>query len=198
MDTLQRKIQIQLQAGALVIIVESDDEVLAAAAASMAVMSLPNQNPPTNTSAIEPDFLTVLAKPQGAGTRVVIARDLLGSNPTAFTIRMVREWALQQHNPPYPRLILIEIVGTKIPATLKGDVVVVKEDPLTYKDYGHELESFLHDQGIPKPEEAEKKAIVEAFSGITRSQAARIMALCFVTQKKLDADWIKNYLESQK
>ena len=77
-------------------------------------------------------------------------------------------------------------------------VVVVKEDPLTYKDYGHELESFLHDQGIPKPEEAEKKAIVEAFSGITRSQAARIMALCFVTQKKLDADWIKNYLESQK
>jgi hypothetical protein len=191
---LQQNILNRLQAGTLVTIVVEADEAIAVAAARMAASAVvPNAKDITVLSILDGEFGDKLAQHKDNGKGVMIICDLLrvqGNNPALA--RLIREFALQVKQPPYPRIILIETPGVEIPAGLKGDVEYVYTKLPTVDELKQELEQFLADQAIKLEGNGEvRAAIANALAGLARHEAARLLARCWVENKNLDAKWLR-------
>jgi hypothetical protein len=190
--TLQKNILDRLRAGALVALVEEADEILAIAACEMAAKALP---PGTCEvlSILADDFIDKFKMHKDTGRGVIIVADLLramGNNPQI--VRMIREFALQSKAPPYPRLILVEAPGIEVPPSLKGDIEYVIPPLPTVDELKQELEIFIKDQNVKLEGNGETKhAIAQSLAGLARHEASRLLARCWVDQKKLDCAWLR-------
>ena len=190
--TLQQTILARLRAGSLILLVEEPDEVLAVAAATMAGKALPPGQVQV-LSVLNPEFSDKFATHKESGSGVLIVADFLrvqGSNPAAM--RMLREFALQQRNPPYPRLIMIESPGVEVPASLKGDIEYILPPLPGVEELKQELDVFIKDQSITLEGNGENRhSIALALTGLARHEAARLLARCWVDNKVLDAAWLR-------
>ena len=190
--TLQQTILNRLKAGALLSIVIESDEALAVEAARMAANAVAPKQVQV-LSVLDSEFGDKLQAHRDNGKGVMIIADLLrvqGTNPGMA--RLLREFALQVKTPPYPRIILIESPGVDIPAGLRGDIEYIMTKLPTTEELKDELNQFLADQQIKLEGNGEERAgIAEALAGLARHEAARLLARCWVDQKKLDTEWLR-------
>jgi hypothetical protein len=190
--TLQQTILNRLKAGTLLAVVIEPDEALAVEACRMAGEAISPKQVQV-VSVLAEDFADKLQAHRANGRGVMIISDLLrvqGTNPGMA--RLLREFALQVRQPPYPRIILVESPGVEIPAGLRGDIEYIFTKLPTIEELKQELEQFLNDQGIKLEGNGEEKAgIAEALAGLARHEAARLLARCWVDQKKLDTAWLR-------
>lgn len=189
--TLQQTILNRLKAGALLAVVQEPDEQLAVEACRMAGKAIaPKQT--RVISVLDDDFGDVLSGHKDT-TGVLIVSDLLRvqkDNPA--TARLLREFALQVKNPPYPRILLVESPGVEIPEMLQGDIEYINTKLPSVEELIQELEQFLRDQKLDLPGNGEMKyAVGSALAGLARHEAARLLARCYVDNKELDPTWIR-------
>lgn len=190
--TLQQTILNRLKAGALLSVVVESDETLAVEAARIAGEAIAPKKV-TLLSPLDPEFGDKLTAHRDTGTGVMIIPDLLriqGNNPAI--VRLLREFALQVKSPPYPRIILIESAGIEVPAGVRGDIEYVITKLPTVEELKQELEQFIADQSIKLEGNGEvRAAIAESLSGLARHEAAKLLARCWVDNKKLDTAWLR-------
>jgi SpoVK/Ycf46/Vps4 family AAA+-type ATPase len=94
--------------------------------------------------------------------------------------------------PPYPRLILIEVPGGEVPASLKGDIEYVIPKLPNVEELKQELDVFVKEQNITLEGNGENKhAIAQSLAGLPRHTAAKMLARCWVELKKLDPAWLR-------
>lgn len=191
--TLQKTVLDRFRAGALVVMVEESDEALAVAACEMTAKALPGNTMET-ISILDEEFMQKLNAHKKNGKGIMIVADAVrsfGSDP--MFVRIIREFALiSKQTPPYPRLILVECPGVKIPESLKGDIEYVRPPAATLEELKQELEVFLSDQKINLEGNGESRhSIAMALAGLPRHRAAKMLARCWVELKKLDPAWLR-------
>jgi hypothetical protein len=190
--TLQQVILNRLKAGALLSVVIESDEALAVEACRMAAEAIAPKQVQV-VSVLDPEFGDKLQAHKDTGKGVMIIADLLrvqGTNPGMA--RLLREFALQVKQPPYPRIILVESAGTEVPAGLRGDIEYIITKLPTVEELKQELEQFIGDQNIKLAGNGEEKAgIAESLAGLARHEAAKLLARCWVDNKKLDQAWLR-------
>jgi hypothetical protein len=190
--TLQQTILNRLKAGTLLSVVIEPDEALAVEACRMAAEAIAPKQVQV-VSVLDPEFGDKLTNHKNNGRGVMIISDLLrvqSGNPG--TARLLREFALQVKQPPYPRIILVETPGVEIPAGLRGDIEYITTKLPTIDELKQELEQFIADQNIKLEGNGEERAaIAEALAGLARHEAARLLARCWVDMKKLDKPWLR-------
>lgn len=188
---LNKEIGNRLRAGALVVLVEESDELLAVESAKIAAKAF---EPITTASASDQDVMDkIAAHKSGDGTLIV--SDFLrsyGNNPVAA--RLVREVALQQREKgkPFSRLILVEVPGLDVPASLRSDIEYLIPKIPTINELKSELADFVkqHDAKVSGGKEGEH-AVASAVAGLPRHEAARLFARCWVENKNLDPVWLR-------
>ena len=190
--SIHKEINNRLRAGALVVLVEDTDEALALESAKVAARQfLPIQV----ASYTDKDVQEILAKHKtGEGTLILC--DFLrayGSNPVA--VRMIREIALQQpraDKKPMSRLILVEVPGVEVPASLRGDIEYLIPKMPDVKALRAELDDFVRLQDIKLPGNGENRhAIASSVSGLSRHEAMRLFSRCWVDKQALDTVWLR-------
>ncbi len=188
---LNKEISNRLRAGALVILVEESDELLAVESAKIAAKAF---EPITTASAADQDVMDkIAAHKSGEGTLIV--SDFLrsyGNNPVAT--RLVREISLQQREKgkTFSRLILVEVPGLDVPASLRSDIEYLIPKIPTVAELKSELADFVkqHDAKVGGGKEGEH-AVASAVAGLPRHEAARLFARCWVENKSLDPVWLR-------
>lgn len=190
--TLQQTILNRLKAGTLLSVVIEADEALAVEACRMAAEAIAPKQVQV-VSVLDGDFGDKLQAHKDNGKGVMIIADLLRvQNGNPGTARLLREFALQVKAPPYPRIILVESPGIEIPVGLRGDIEYITTKLPTVEELKQELEQFLSDQSIKLEGNGEvKAAIADALAGLARHEAARLLARCWVDNKKLDTVWLR-------
>lgn len=190
--TLQQTILNRLKAGALLSVVVESDETLAVEAAKIAAEAISPKQVQV-LSPLDPEFGDKLTAHKENGKGVMIIPDLLRiQSSNAGMVRLLREFALQVKQPPYPRIILIESSGIEVPAGLRGDIEYIITKLPSVEELKQELEQFLGDQGIKLEGNGEARAqIADALSGLARHEAAKLLARCWVDNKKLDVAWLR-------
>lgn len=189
---MHKEINDRLRAGALAILVEDADEVLALASAQLAAKMY---QPLTVKSAADQDVMDTLASHK-TNTGTLILLDFIrtyGSSPVAT--RMIREVAIQQpreDGKPCGRLIMIELPGTEIPPSLRGDIEYVIPKLPDVADLRTELDSFVKQQDVKVDGNGEaRQAIANSVSGLARHEANRLYARCYVEKGKMDPIWLR-------
>lgn len=188
---MHKEINNRLRAGALVVLVEDTDEALALESAKVAAKQFV---PIQVKSAADNDVMDVLAAHKGAdGTLILL--DFIrayGNNPVAA--RMIREVALQQRTDkkPFSRLILVEVPGVEVPASLRGDIEYLIPKMPDVKALRSELDDFIKQQDIKLPGNGENRhAIASSVSGLSRHEAMRLFARSWVDNQELDPKWLR-------
>jgi hypothetical protein len=188
---LHKEINARLRAGALVMLVEEADELLALESAKIAAK---NFLPVVALSAADPDAINKLENQKTAEGTLIISDFLrvFGGNPVA--VRLVREIALQQRadGKAFSRLILIEVPGVEVPASLKSDIEYITPPMPDVTELKQELSDFAetHDVKIEGNGEG-KHEIACAVAGLPRHEAAKLFSRCFIEKKGLDAAWLR-------
>lgn len=189
--TLAMTIADRLRAGALVVVVKEPDEQLAVEAVRAAASPFGDVE---FVSGADSYAQTKLEEhPTDKGKGVLVLLDFLaiyGDNP--LSARLVREVALQRRedDTPYSRLILIEFAATKVPTGILGDVEIVAPPLPGIESLLEELDSFAEEQGTKGLDDEARYAIAGAACGLSRHEAARLFAMCWVEKGALDAAWI--------
>ncbi len=183
-----------LQAGATVVVLQESDELLALAAVEAGAASCGEITFLSGAAPEASEKLEGLTRPNPK-IRVLVLSDFLaiyGGNP--LTVRLIREVALQQREEGerFTRLILIESPTTEIPLSLRGDVEVVSPVLPTVAELGEELDLFVEAQEIKLEGNGEVRyAIAAACAGLSRHEAARLFALCWIENESLDPGWLR-------
>lgn len=190
--TLQELVLNRMRAGALVTVVEEADEALAMAACKMAA-ELIAPGKVQVLSMLDKEFPDKLMAHKNQGRGVLIVSDLLAiSQNDLGLMRLLREFCVQVKTPPYPRMILIESPGVNIPALIRNDIDIVKAKLPSVDELRQELEQFLRDQKITLEGNGEMRyALASAGSGLPRMTFARLLARCWVDNKKLEPRWLR-------
>jgi hypothetical protein len=188
-----KEINNRLRAGAIVVLVEDPDEALALESAKVAAKQF---QPVTVRGAADADVVELLEKhknPEVEGTLILC--DFLranGGNPIA--VRMIREVALQKRadKKPFSRLILIEVPGTNVPESLRGDIEYLIPAMPDVKELRVELDEFVNGQDITLPGNGENRhAIASSVAGLSRHEAMRLFSRCWVDKQALDSVWLR-------
>jgi len=190
---LQQIVLDQLNAGTLLMTVVEPDEALATEACRMAAEAIATRQTQV-VSVLDEDFADKLQSHKDDGKGVMIVSDLLRVQGNPGMGRALREFALQvKENPPYPRIILIETPGVEIPPGLKGDIEYIETEPPGPLERMQELEQFLTDQSITLKGNGEEKAsLCDSVAGLPRHSIARLFARCYVENKELEVEWLRN------
>jgi len=206
--TLQKQVLDRLRAGALVVVVQEADEVLAVEACRMAAKALP----PGRVEVLSPiasDFDEKFAQHRDSNGGTLIIPDFLRvRGSSAQYIRLIREFALQSKEPPYPRLILVETPGTTVPESLSGDIEYILPELPGVDELKEELDQFVQVQkeAAEKSKNKDQLETIQAFldgngemrhavacsmAGLARHEAARLLNRCWVDIKRLDPEWLR-------
>lgn len=194
---LHKDIHNRLRAGAKLILVEESDEELAVASAKVAAKAF---EPVLVISAADPEAVQKLeAHQKGEGTLILC--DFLrsyGTNPPI--VRLIREMALQQRpqsatpgeDVAFSRLILLEVPGVEVPATLRTDIEYLTPQLPTVAELLEELLAFVKGHNIKLAANPElRHGLASAVAGLGRHEAARLFARCHIENGELDAVWLR-------
>ncbi len=191
MTATHKEINSRLRAGAIVVLIEDPDEALTRQSAEVAAKQF---EPVTVMSAADPNVMEAVEKHKsGDGTLILL--DFLrtyGSNPVA--VRLIREVALQtrKDGEAYSHLIMIEVPGIEVPHSLRGDIEYLIPAMPDVKALKVELKDFVKVQDIKLPGNGENEhAIASAVAGLSRHEAMRLFARCYVEREKMDTVWLR-------
>ena len=189
---LSQRIAARMRAGALVVVVQDPDEQLALAEIKAAAGMF---NPVTVMSVSDEDANEKLQEhPKAAGC--LIFMDYLSvylENPMA--LRQIRDVALQRRaaGQKFSRLILLEKPEVQIPTYLSGDVEIVRPSLPSVEELSDELTAFLDSQPEIEIEGngETKYSLASAMAGLSRHEANRLFARCWVENKQMDPAWLR-------